>query len=79
MPLLSDAVQSIRRCEVLLCQFVFRLRHRQRPTPARVEITDGGLRITLAEPQFPSAPGQVAAIYDEQGRVLAGALVRELF
>lgn len=51
-----------------------RLRHRQRPTPARVEITDGGLRITLAEPQFPSAPGQVAAIYDEQGRVLAGAL-----
>ena len=56
-----------------------RLRHRQRPTPARVEIMDGGLRITLAEPQFPSAPGQVAAIYDEQGRVLAGALVRELF
>ena len=56
-----------------------RLRHCQRPTPARVEITDGGLRITLAEPQFPSAPGQVAAIYDEQGRVLAGALVRELF
>ena len=55
-----------------------RLRHRQRPTPARVEITDGGLRITLAEPQFPSAPGQVAAIYDEQGRVLAGALVREV-
>lgn len=56
-----------------------RLRHRQRPTPARVELTDDGLRVTLAEPQFPSAPGQVAAIYDEQGRVLAGALVRELF
>ena len=56
-----------------------RLRHRQRPTPARVEITDDGLYITLAEPQFPSAPGQVAAIYDGQGRVLAGALVRELF
>ena len=53
-----------------------RLRHRQRPTPARVELTDDGLRVTLAEPQFPSAPGQVAAIYDEQGRVLAGALVR---
>lgn len=56
-----------------------RLRHRQRPTPAQVEHQGDGLRITLAEPQFPSAPGQVAALYDSGGRVLAGALVRELF
>ena len=33
-----------------------RLRHRQRPTPARVEITDDGLRITLAEPAIPQRP-----------------------
>lgn len=56
-----------------------RLRHRQRPAPARVEREGDGLRITLAEAQFPSAPGQVAAVYDGDGRVLAGALVRELF
>lgn len=56
-----------------------RLRHRQRPAPARVELTDEGLRISMESPQFPSAPGQVAALYDTQGRVLAGALVRELF
>ena len=47
--------------------------------PARVEQAGDGLRISMESPQFPSAPGQVAALYDTQGRVLAGALVRELF
>lgn len=53
-----------------------RLRYRQRPVPARVTLApDGGLRIALAEPLFPTAPGQVAAVYDGQGRVLAAGVV----
>ncbi|WP_325169210.1 tRNA-specific 2-thiouridylase [Desulfovibrio desulfuricans] len=55
-----------------------RLRHRQRPCPARVQVEDACLRIMLAEPQFPTAPGQVAAVYDEEGRVLAAGVVEEM-
>ncbi len=59
-------------------QVLARLRHRQRAVPARASLKGGCLRITLAEPQFPSAPGQVAALYDADGRVLAGGIVERL-
>ena len=53
-----------------------RLRYRQRPASAQVRVAaDGGLHISLAEPLFPSAPGQVAAVYDPAGRVLAAGVV----
>ena len=55
-----------------------RLRHRQRPCTARVRVEDGRLRVWLDEPQFPTAPGQVAAVYDEQGRVLAAGVVEDM-
>ena len=55
-----------------------RLRHRQRPCPASVLVADGCLHIQLDEPQFPTAPGQVAAVYDEEGRVLAAGVVEEM-
>jgi len=55
-----------------------RLRHRQRPAPAGVSLENGCLRIALAAPQFPTAPGQVAAVYDAQGRVLAAGIVEEM-
>ncbi len=55
-----------------------RLRHRQRPCPARVQVEGGCLRVWLDEPQFPTAPGQVAAVYDDQGRVLAAGVVEEM-
>ena len=55
-----------------------RLRHRQRPCAASVRIEDGCLHIQLDEPQFPTAPGQVAAVYDEDGRVLAAGVVEEI-
>ena len=53
-----------------------RLRHRQKPAPAKVTLNaDGLLEIEFATPQFPSAPGQVAAVYDASGRVLAAGIV----
>lgn len=59
-----------------------RLRYRQQPVPARVGIRpDGGLHICPdphSGPHFPSAPGQVAAVYDAQGRMLAGALISDI-
>ena len=55
-----------------------RLRHRQRPCAARVQIQDDCLHIQLVEPQFPTAPGQVAAVYDGDGRVLAAGVVEEM-
>lgn len=55
-----------------------RLRHRQRAVPARARLEGGRLRIVLDEPQFPGAPGQVAALYDADGIVLAGGIVERL-
>lgn len=55
-----------------------RLRHRQRPCPASVRVEGGCLRMELDEPQFPTAPGQVAAVYDADGRVLAAGIVEEM-
>ena len=59
-------------------RLLVRLRHRQRPCPASVQVEDACLRIVLAEPQFPTAPGQVAAVYDEEGRVLAAGIVEKM-
>ena len=57
-------------------ELLVRLRHRQRPSPAVVTLDAlGRLDIRFAEPQFPSAPGQVAAVYDGQGHVLAAGIV----
>ncbi len=57
-------------------ELLVRLRHRQQPVPARVSLTaDSRLRITFDEPRFPGAPGQVAAVYDRQGRILAAGIM----
>lgn len=57
-------------------EVLVRLRHRHRPAPASVLLDmEGRLEIAFAEPQFPSAPGQVAAVYDAAGRVLAAGIV----
>ncbi|WP_165071562.1 tRNA methyl transferase PRC-barrel domain-containing protein [Desulfovibrio sp. ZJ200] len=55
-----------------------RLRYRQRPVPACARLRGGRLHIVLDSPCFPSAPGQVAAVYDADGRVLAGGIVQEI-
>ncbi|MCH5277677.1 MAG: tRNA-specific 2-thiouridylase [Desulfovibrionaceae bacterium] len=49
-----------------------RTRYRQVPAPAEAWVEGQRLRIRFASPQPPPAPGQVAALYDEYGFVLAG-------
>ena len=60
-----------------------RLRHRQQCQPSTVRLTGNGaeqcMEIHLHEPCFPTAPGQVAALYDASGRMLAAAVVEEVF
>lgn len=64
-------------------QLSVRLRYRQQPVPAAVRLLpDNGLHIRLDDrhgPHFPSAPGQIAAVYDAAGYLLAGAVIREIF
>lgn len=55
-----------------------RFRYRQKPVPIRIETEDGHLQAELLEPRFTSAPGQVAAIYDKSGRLLAGGIVEDV-
>ncbi|MFW5733653.1 MAG: tRNA 2-thiouridine(34) synthase MnmA [Oceanidesulfovibrio sp.] len=50
-------------------------RYRQQAEPARVSFKDNRLRIEFFEPRSLPAPGQVAAIYDGSGRVLAGGII----
>jgi len=50
-------------------------RYRERAKPARAELSGGALRVRFAEPQVRPAPGQVAALYDADGVVLAGAVI----
>ena len=54
-------------------------RYRQRPVPAHVAVTGQAdtlsLHIRFIDPADRPAPGQVAALYDQDGRVLAGGII----
>lgn len=52
-----------------------RTRYHQRPTAAHVDICGDVLKITFASPQSPHAPGQIAAVYDRDGFLLAGGVL----
>lgn len=57
-------------------QTLVQSRYRQRAEPARVDIQGGTLRVTYEKPRSLPAPGQVAAVYDDQGHVLGAGVVR---
>ena len=50
------------------------------PADVRLEAAENGekLHIRFSESCFPTAPGQVVALYDEAGTVLAGAIVEQV-
>ncbi len=56
-------------------QCFVRVRYRQRPEPARVHFDGHRLIVTFENPTMPGAPGQVLAISDEDGYILAGGVL----
>ncbi len=60
-----------------------RVRYRQKETLAKVSLQGHGkemrLHIEFAVAQSPTAPGQIAAIYDTHGNILAGAIIEDVF
>jgi len=52
-----------------------KLRFRSDPVPARVEPLAGGFALELEEPAIAVAPGQVAALYDADGAVVAAGVI----
>ena len=52
-----------------------RVRYHQNPIPARIELSQGTMNITFTTAQHPPAPGQIAAVYDKEGFVLAGGIL----
>ena len=55
-----------------------RVRYRQKPHPARVECGLTGFTARFATPQPVTARGQVAAVYDAYGFLLAGGIIAEV-
>ncbi|MBO4300313.1 MAG: tRNA 2-thiouridine(34) synthase MnmA [Desulfovibrio sp.] len=55
-----------------------RLRYRQSPATAHATLEAGRLHIDLTKKQFPTAPGQIAAIYDTDGRLLAAGVIESM-
>ena len=63
-----------------------RVRYRQKALPADVHLVGGGpdgmdatarMLVRFHAPQLPYAPGQLVAVFDEQGCVLAGGVIRK--
>jgi tRNA-specific 2-thiouridylase len=52
-----------------------RMRYRQEAVAAEVEVDGDRLHVRFHSPQGVSAPGQLAVVYDREGRVLAGAVI----
>lgn len=50
-------------------------RYRQQAKPSRVELLDGKLVFHFIEPHTRPTPGQVAAVYTEDGAVLGGGVI----
>lgn len=57
-------------------QVIVKIRYRKQANHARVSLTaDGLLHVRLIEPLESIAPGQAAAFYDEEGRLLGGGVI----
>jgi tRNA-uridine 2-sulfurtransferase len=53
-----------------------KLRYRSDPVPALVDRTDRGFTLELERSAFAVAPGQVAALYDDEGAVVGAGIIR---
>lgn len=71
----ADELNLLVDRELWPSELLVQTRYREPARPARVELSSSGLFVRFAEPQVRPAPGQVAAVYDADGVVLAGAVV----
>ncbi|MBD5641926.1 MAG: tRNA-specific 2-thiouridylase [Desulfovibrio sp.] len=55
-----------------------RLRYRQPLLEANIDFSGGKVKIWLKMPCFSTAPGQIAAIYDQAGHILAGGIIGKI-
>lgn len=55
-----------------------KVRYNSPPFPANVKIEGGQMFIHMSGRQFPTAPGQIAAVYDYENRILAGGIIRKI-
>lgn len=56
-------------------QVLVKLRYNQKEAAAAWRMEEGMLRLNLAQAMLATAPGQVAAVYDADGRLLCGGIV----
>jgi len=70
----ADEVNSLVDPQLWPEEVLVQTRYREAAKPARVEFSGGSLAVRFLEPQLRPAPGQVAALYDLGGVVLAGAV-----
>ncbi len=56
-----------------------RVRYRQQEARANVTLLENTLRIEFENPQSLTACGQIAALYDATGQVLAGGIIHSIF
>ena len=52
-----------------------KLRYRSAPVPARVTPREGGFALELERPAFGIAPGQIAALYADDGAVVGCGVI----
>jgi tRNA-specific 2-thiouridylase len=52
-----------------------RVRYHQFPVPSHITLSNDRMNIHFSTPQQPPAPGQIAAVYDAEGCVLAGGIL----
>jgi tRNA-specific 2-thiouridylase len=52
-------------------------RYRQKAKPAKALLSGGKLYFDFVEAHIRPTPGQVAAVYDEDGTVLGGGIIEE--
>ena len=51
--------------------------YRQKAKPAHIKSCSNGLQVCFMEPRKPATPGQIAAFYSSEGRVLGGGFIHE--
>lgn len=82
-PLQALLTESFQASEVNLlveprlwpAEVLVQTRYRETARPARVELAGQALAVRFTQRQLRPAPGQVVAVYDAEGAVLAGAVI----